>query len=184
MKFSNGWANDTAELNKIITNSESACFLFIIAPTGQTCTVANGKGTMPNTAVTNVIVTCATNAYSLGGSTSGLTPSTNQVVLVNNGHDPISATNGNFTFPANVAEGSTYMVTVKTQPTNQTCTVSHGSGTMGSGPVTGVTVTCNTNAYTLGGTLSGLDANVSVTLANNGSDFLTLNTNGFFQFPT
>jgi hypothetical protein len=39
-------------------------------------------------------------------------------------------------------------------------------------------------AYTVGGTLTGLPAGDTVTLQDNGSDNLTLNTNGTFTFPT
>ena len=39
-------------------------------------------------------------------------------------------------------------------------------------------------AYTVGGTLTGLPAGDTVTLQDNGSDNLTLSTNGTFTFPT
>jgi sugar lactone lactonase YvrE len=38
--------------------------------------------------------------------------------------------------------------------------------------------------YTIGGTLSGLSANASLTLSNNGGDSLTLTADGAFQFAT
>lgn len=38
--------------------------------------------------------------------------------------------------------------------------------------------------YSVGGTLTGLAAGNSITLANNGTDNLTLNANGAFTFPT
>jgi hypothetical protein len=41
-----------------------------------------------------------------------------------------------------------------------------------------------TSAFTVGGTLTGLPAGDTVTLQDNGSDNLTLNTNGTFTFPT
>jgi BspA type Leucine rich repeat region (6 copies) len=40
------------------------------------------------------------------------------------------------------------------------------------------------SAYTVGGTLTGLPAGDTVTLQDNGSDNLTLSTNGTFTFPT
>ena len=39
-------------------------------------------------------------------------------------------------------------------------------------------------AFTVGGTLTGLPAGDTVTLQDNGSDNLTLSTNGTFTFPT
>ena len=156
-------------------------------PTNQTCTVNNASGTIHGANVTNVTVTCATNTYTVGGTLSGLdTAHLESVVLQNNGGDDLTRnTNGSFTFPTTVAEGATYQVTVLTQPATQTCTVSNGIGTMGGSNVTNVTVTCATNTYTVGGTLSGLDTadSESVVLQNNGGDNLMRNANGSFIFP-
>ena len=68
------------------------------SPAGQTCTVANGSGTVGSANVTNVAVTCAAaSTYSIGGTVSGLSGT---VVLQDNGADNISVSaNGAFTFP-------------------------------------------------------------------------------------
>ena len=148
-------------------------------PATQTCTVTNGSGTMGASNVTNVGVTCSTNAYSVGGTVSGLSGT---VVLQQNGDDNLSINaNGAFTFPIPVAEGAAYNVTVLTQPATQTCTVTNGSGTMGASNVTNVDVTCSTNAYSVGGTVSGLSG--TVVLQQNGDDNLSINANGAFTFP-
>jgi len=153
-------------------------------PATQTCTVSNGSGTISNSNITNITVTCSTNSYAVGGTTTGLAGS-ESVVLQNNGGDNLTVSaNGSFTFATPVAQGSTYNVTVLTQPSTQTCTVTNGSGTMGGANVTNVSVTCATNAYTVGGTLSGLAGGQSVVLQNNGADNLTLNSNGSFTFAT
>ena len=111
-------------------------------PATQTCTVGNGSGTMGGSNVTNVTVSCAVNSYTVGGTVSGLNIG-NVVILRNNNADELTRTaNGNFVFDASVAQGSTYNVTVFTQPTNQTCTVTNGGGTMGSTNVTNVSVVC------------------------------------------
>jgi hypothetical protein len=83
--------------------------------------------------------------YSVGGSVSGLVGSGLQ--LSDGSGTPLNvSTNGAFTFPTQVALGTSYAITVATQPTNpaQDCTVSNGSGTVGSANVTGITVTCAT----------------------------------------
>ena len=153
-------------------------------PTTQTCTVSNGSGTISNSNITNVTVTCSTNTHTVGGTTSGLAGS-ESVVLQNNGGDNLTVNaNGSFTFAASVAQGSTYNVTVLTQPSTQTCTVTNGSGTISTSDVTNVLVTCSTNAYTVGGTLSGLAGSQSVVLQDNGTDNLTLSSNGSFTFAT
>ena len=153
-------------------------------PTTQTCTVSNGSGTISNSNITNVTVTCSTNTHTVGGTTSGLAGS-ESVVLQNNGGDNLTVNaNGSFTFAASVAQGSAYNVTVLTQPSTQTCTVTNGSGTISTSDVTNVLVTCSTNAYTVGGTLSGLAGSQSVVLQDNGTDNLTLSSNGSFTFAT
>ena len=126
-------------------------------PSGQACTVSTGSGTVGSANVTNVAVTCSTIAsYSVGGTVSGLSSGT--VVLQDNGGDDLSvAANGPFTFATPVASGAAYSVTVKTNPSGQACTVSSGSGTVGSANVTNVAVSCSTIAsYSVGGTVSGL----------------------------
>ena len=124
----------------------------------------------------------ATPTYSVGGTVSGLSGT---VVLQDNGGDNLSVTaNGSFAFPTQLASGAAYAVTVKTQPSGQTCVVSSGNGTVGSANVTSVAVTCTTNplvTYSVGGTVSGLSG--TVVLQDNGGDNLALAANGSFTFP-
>ena len=147
-------------------------------PADQTCSVTNGSGTMGAARVTNVAVVCAVNTYSAGGTVSGLAGT---VMLQNNGGDTlVIGGNGAFTFTAPVAQGGTYSVTVQTQPATQTCTVANGAGTMGGANVTNIAVTCSMNAYTAGGTVSGLGG--TVTLQNDGTDSTPLSSDGSFTF--
>jgi Galactose oxidase, central domain len=78
--------------------------------------------------------------YSIGGSVAGLAGT---VVLQNNGTDnlPVSS-NGAFAFDVTVQPNSAYDVTIITQPANQVCTVSNGSGTAAAS-VTNVVVACS-----------------------------------------
>jgi hypothetical protein len=148
----------------------------------QTCTVASGSGTIAAANVTNVAITCATGAFALRGTVSGLVGT--GLVLQNNGSDdlPISA-DGEFAFPVLLASGAAYNVTVATQPTgpSQSCSITNGSGTMGAGDVTNVTVACATGSFAIGGTVSGLSGS-GLVLQNNGGDDLAVNGNGPFQF--
>ena len=73
-------------------------------------------------------------------------------MLQDNGGDNLSVTaNGPFTFATPVAGGAAYSVTVKTNPSGQTCTVSGGSGTVAAANVTNVAVSCTAAASYLGG---------------------------------
>jgi DNA-binding beta-propeller fold protein YncE len=79
--------------------------------------------------------------YTVGGTVSGLT-GTGLVLQNNNASDLAVAGNGAFTFATPVVVGASYSVTVKTQPSGQTCSVGNGSGTSTGANVTNVTVTC------------------------------------------
>ena len=78
-------------------------------------------------------------------------------MLQDNGGDNLSVgANGTFTFATSLVGGASYSVTVKTNPSGQSCTVSNGSGTVGSANVTSVAVSCaNAASYTVGGTVFG-----------------------------
>lgn len=149
----------------------------------QTCVVGNGSGTVTNAAITNVTLTCTTNTYPVRVTVTGLAGM--GLTLQNNGGDDLSPTaDGTSTFGSEVASGDDYDVTVTAQPTNpsQTCSVSGGTGTVGGGPVTTITVNCETNTYTVGGTVSGLVG--TLVLGNTGGDTRTLTGDGGFAFPT
>ena len=155
-------------------------------PTGpsQTCAVANGTGVLESGDVTNVAVTCTTDAHAIGGTVTGLVGGS--VVLEDNGGDDLAiSANGTFRFPTAVASGATYDVTVRAQPfdPSQTCTVGAGSGTVGSTDVTGVAITCATDAYVVGGAASGLTGS-GLVLEDNGGDDLSIGADGIFTFAT
>jgi hypothetical protein len=145
------------------------------APT-QICTVANGSGTVGATDVTNVAITCGTQAYTVGGTITGLTGT--GLVLRNNGGNnltvPANATT--FTFAQSVLSGATYAVTVQTQPTSpaQVCTVvSNGTGTVVAANVTNVAISCVTSTFTVGGTIANLTG-AGLVLQNNSGNNLTV----------
>jgi hypothetical protein len=151
----------------------------------QTCTVSGGTGTVATSDVTSVVVNCAANTYTIGGMISGLSGT---VVLQDNGGDNLTLTaNGSFAFATPVAEGSPYAVTVYTQPSlpSQTCTVTTGtgSGVVAMANITSVLVTCTTNTFTIGGTVSML-AGSGLVLLDNGVDPLAISSNGAFTFST
>lgn len=153
-------------------------------PSGRTCTVSNGVGAGVTANVSNVTVTCSANTFVIGGTVSGLATGS-QVTLNNNGADPtIVAANGSFTFATPVAYNSGYAVTVGTQPTGQTCTVSNGTGAGVTANTSNVSVTCSANTYVIGGTVSGLASGTQVTLNNNAADPTTVTVNGSFTFAT
>jgi hypothetical protein len=156
-----------------------------VQPVGETCTVTGGTGTVVASNITTVVVACKPKTFTIGGTVSGLSTGAS-VTLLDNGADSLAVTvNGKFTFKTPVASGSTYNVTVGTQPTGETCTVTGGSGTVVAANVTTVKVVCaSSSTFTIGGTVSGLNSGTSVTLLDNGTDSLTVTANGAFTFNT
>lgn len=151
----------------------------------QTCAVVRGQGILGGADVTDVSVACTTNRYAVGGTVSGLSAGAT-VVLQDNGGDDLAVTgNGAFTFATAIPSGSPYAVTVLTQPAaaRQTCTVTAGSGTVGGAPVTSVVVTCVSDLFTIGGTVTGL-AGAGLVLQDNGGDDLAVAADGAFTFAT
>src|SRR6202011_4392309 len=82
----------------------------------------------------------------------------------------------------NIASGGNYSVTVFSQPIgpSQTCALSSGSGNATSANITTVKLTCTTNTYTIGGTVSGLSG-MGLVLQDNGSNNVAVSpgANGF-----
>lgn len=154
------------------------------AEPAQTCTVTNGAGTVGAGDVTNIAVTCATDTFTLGGRVQGLLGT--GLELRNSGGAPLAiAADGAFTFAERIAAGSAYNVTVSTQPSApvQSCAVENATGTITGADVTSLLITCSTNRYTLGGTITGL-AGSGLRLAAAGAGTYTATTSGPFQFPT
>ena len=142
------------------------------APAGLTCTVAGGSGTL-NANVSNVVVTCSANAYTVGGSIAlavGSSGATITGLVLANGSDTLNVPSGatSFTMPTPVAYGSSYQVTVQTQPTGMSCSVNPSTpSTMPASNVTNIVVTCSDQPYQLGGTVT-INQPPGVTLSDQG----------------
>jgi uncharacterized repeat protein (TIGR03803 family) len=145
------------------------------APAGLSCTASNASGTMPASNVASIVIACSDRSYTVGGTISGLISS--GLVLIN-GSDTLAVSSGasSFTMPTAVAYTGAYAVTVQTQPTGLTCSVSNSAGTMASAAVTDIALTCSANTYAVGGSISGLTAS-GLVLLDNGGDATTLSAN-------
>ena len=137
-------ANGTFTFKTALASAKTYKVTVSVQPTGETCTVTGGSGTVGTASVTTVKVACAAaKTYTIGGTVSGLS-SGKSVTLLDNGTDSLTvAANGGFTFKTALASGAKYSVTVGTEPTGETCTVSNGSGTVGTANVTSVAVACS-----------------------------------------
>jgi hypothetical protein len=127
-------------------------------PTGLTCDVTNGAGTIGTAAVTNIAVKCTDQPLTVGGSIRGLESATGLVLTDGTGTYMVPASATSFTLDAPESAGSPYVVRVQSQPTGMTCTASSGLGTMPTHNVTDVSITCSAEAHSLGGPVVGLAA--------------------------
>ena len=193
MVLTNNNGNDTpvtgtGNVPFTFTSSVASGTAFAVAiktqPSGQTCNVSGGTGTVGAANVTSVVINCNAGTFTVGGTVSGLQGT---VVLKNNGTaDTATVTaNGTFAFPMPLATSSAYNVTVGTQPSypprSQNCVVTNATGSVGSANVTSVTVACTTASYSVGGMVSGLTGTLKL---QNGADMLTLTMAGGFTFGT
>ena len=122
----------------------------------------------------------------VGGTVSGLAGGT-LVLQLNDGDDLTVNANGKFKFSKVMKKGNAYAVTIKTSPSvpvKQTCKISQGSGSIASAAVNNVDISCTTNTYAVGGTVSGLAAkSKGVVLELKGGSEVTVVKNGNFVFP-
>ena len=108
----------------------------------ETCIVSQGSGNLTGADVTGVYITCTVNPFIVGGTLTGLAAGAT-LVLQNNGADDLALnTDGAFSFPAPLDDGTAYTVSVATQPTGQTCSPSNNSGSLTGANVTSVVVDC------------------------------------------
>ena len=118
-------------------------------------------------------------SFSVGGTLSGL--SGTLVLELNGGSDLALTADGDFVFSGTLENNASYLVSILSQPEGQTCSITNGTGTVQSANVTNVQITCAAGAgHTIGGTISGLVG--TVILQNNGSDDLSLVSDGLFIF--
>src|SRR5256885_761611 len=123
-------------------------------PAGQTCMLSgNASGTI--TSNLTVTATCTTNNFAISVAVTGLTGT---LAMQDDKADNLTfTTNNTQTFATSYASGSTYSVSVQTQPAGQTCTLSsNATGTITSNIT--VTAACTTNVvnFTLSVAVTGL----------------------------
>lgn len=156
-------------------------------PVGQTCTLTNAAGTV-SAEVNNISVACLdnavpSNARTLGGSVAGLGAGKSLVLQLSAGgatQEASVAADGLFVFAQPVA--GPYRISVRSQPLNQTCTVSGGEGVADSnGPAPSISVACAATAFRLSGTVRGNIGVVALRNSANG-DTVTVGGNGAFSF--
>ncbi len=133
----------TFTFNKRIDYGTDYNITVLTQPAHMNCSVSGGSGSAGHYLSIDALVTCSQNAYKVGGTVSGLT--VDGLVLINgNTTTNIVKDSTAFTMNGSVAYGSSYGISVFTQPTGLVCKVAPGTGigTMGEADVTTVQVTC------------------------------------------
>ena len=118
----------------------------------------------------------------LSGSVVGLAKT--GLILQNGGEDlPVAAGAGSFVFVNLIKSDDRYDIKIKQQPKGATCTVNNGSGKANSLSVSSTVVSCVTDTYALGGSITGLSAG-GLTLINGASGSISpLQGATSFTFP-
>jgi hypothetical protein len=150
-------------------------------PAGQTCTLTNGTGTITANITLNVTCVPNTSNFTLSVAVSGLTGT---LVMQDDKADNLTfTTNGTQTFATSYASGSSYTVSVKTQPAGQTCTLSsNATGTITANTTVTATCTNNVSNFTISVAVTGLTGTLVV--QDNKGDSLNFTTNSTQAFAT
>ena len=144
-------------------------------PLYQVCTVSNGSGTL--NADASVSISCD-GTVTIGGKVYGLNGS---ITLQNNAANDLSvSSSGDFVFADNFSMGSSYLVTISSQPsTGQTCTPNNNSG-MATDNITSVEIICSQTLRSISGSISDLTG--TLVLQNNYGGDQTFTSNDNFTF--
>ncbi len=115
-------------------------------PDHMTCSVVNPIGSAGHTTTINVVISCAQNTYTLSGVVKNLR--NDGLVIVNGSSSgqigiakPATGTDTTFAI-AGIPVGDSYGLSVLTQPANQVCTITNGTGVMGDANRDNVVITC------------------------------------------
>lgn len=89
-----------------------------------------------------VVITCLLVTQPLGGSVTGLTA--DGLVLINGSNDQIGILKDatTYNFASQISYGTSYGISVLTQPTGLKCTVANPNGVVGDAAITNVNVSC------------------------------------------
>jgi trimeric autotransporter adhesin len=148
----------------------------------QSCSVQDGSGTVADSDVSNIVITCALRQFTIGGTINNLRGQ--KFVITNNGTDELRPTaSGPFTFPTALTVGSRYEVEIGSLPQQpfQICDITNGSGFVPEANVTNVVIDCRTFPFGVGGTVTGLES-PGLELHSNGEK-LAIAANGKFVLP-
>jgi hypothetical protein len=166
--------------NRLGAGAAYAVSVVADADANQGCTVANASGTITAN-VSDVVIHCAPLPASVaaGGNIAGLAgqPLTLQLDAAGSTSQFTTATDGAFQFAAPLPRGTSYFVTVASQPAGRYCVVANAAGTATPGSDRAIGIACSNGAsperHAIGGTVTGLDGPLQLRLDQD-NDLLTV----------
>jgi len=137
------------------------------------CTITNGNGVLNGADVSNIVIDCAPQVYTISGNISGL-KSTGLIVELTYGDMYTGAVyweqlsiniNGAYTFNSLIPDQSTYLINF-VQPKGQFCSVNNPNFTKAiiTSNLIDMNISCIDNTYTVSGSVTGLTPGNYVTL--------------------
>ena len=93
--------------------------------------------------------------FAVQGTIAGLN---NDGLVLANGGDTVKVPAGasSFVFPQQISYGTSYNITIQTQPAHMTCALGGATGSAGQNVAIAAQVVCNQTTHTLGGQFTGL----------------------------
>jgi hypothetical protein len=142
----------------------------------ESCTVTNDKGRSAFN-VSSILVVCTLKNHHLTGNVTGLGGASGLVLVNGTDNVPVTPDANATVIPfkmKDVGEDVPYGIAVLSNPTGLACSVTNGSGTMGTSDISNVMVNC-VPSHRLAGTItiSGVSSASSLVLAN-GADSKTI----------
>ena len=145
-----------------LVDGSSYAFQVQSQPVGpnQTCMLtAPVSGTLAGADVAGMDLTCTTDSIALGGAVSGVEGS--GLVLVESvSGQTVAIAAGSTSWQTTLPDGSDWSVALQVAPSgpSQSCTIANATGTLAGVDVDNVDVACGTDAFDVGGSISGLQA--------------------------
>lgn len=153
----------------------------------QVCSVSGGLGVVGFGNINSIIVNCDPLKYTIGGTITGLDGITGLTLTnsVDGSTLGVAVASGTFAFSQTYIDGTSYNVSVTTQPNHplQNCLTTNGAGVIAGTNITNITIACTSIAFPIEVTAVGIGSG-TLTIRNNNSEFLSISTNGLHRFPT
>lgn len=148
----------------------------------QSCEIQNAIGEIDGSRIDNILVDCATDRYTIGGSVVGL-EGTTLALQLNEKEKLILKEDGRFRFKTRLRADSNYELAHVAQAGrfSQYCKIDNASGRVTKESGNNIQITCTTDTFKVSGTIVGLQGK-GLLLENINGEQLEIKDNGTFTF--